>query len=314
MRLEHYIAELLYRYNCVVVPEFGAFLANTNSARIVGNTIHPPSKSLSFNQQLYKNDGLLVSYIASSKQLSHDALLEEVVSVAKNWKEKLVAGGELRLEKIGKLWMGQEERILFAPEGQENYLAAAFGLSSVNGQKVTREVLKEEVEAMEEAIPFSITPEKRHNPIRPLYKYAAVALLLLATGTTSLLVLKQNQSNKLLVAEQAREAVDRHIQDATFFQTAPLELPPLDVKVTKKETAMAYNHHIIAGAFREKANADRKIGQLQAMGYKARYLGVNKFGLHQVAYQSFVESKDALRYLRQIKRTVSKDAWMLSEK
>ena len=34
MVLEHYISDLLYRYNCVVVPGFGAFLTQKNSAKI----------------------------------------------------------------------------------------------------------------------------------------------------------------------------------------------------------------------------------------------------------------------------------------
>ncbi|NNG09397.1 MAG: SPOR domain-containing protein, partial [Arenibacter sp.] len=65
MGTEHYIAELLYRYNCVIVPEFGAFLTQMKSAVIndTTNSFYPPSKIVSFNEQLSSNDGLLVSYM-----------------------------------------------------------------------------------------------------------------------------------------------------------------------------------------------------------------------------------------------------------
>ena len=33
MRVEHYIVELLYWHNCIVMPEFGAFLANPRPAQ-----------------------------------------------------------------------------------------------------------------------------------------------------------------------------------------------------------------------------------------------------------------------------------------
>ena len=73
-------------------------------------------------------------------------------------------------------------------------------------------------------------------------------------------------------------------------------------------------HHIIAGAFRFRENADTKVAQLKAQGYEASNLGTNRYGLHRVAFASFLDSQEALSYLRQIKATVSSDAWMLSER
>ena len=65
-----YIQELLYRYNCVVVPEFGAFLTHVKPAFIdrTSHTFYPPSKVLSFNSQLQTNDGLLISYMAEAEK------------------------------------------------------------------------------------------------------------------------------------------------------------------------------------------------------------------------------------------------------
>ena len=34
MQLETYISDLLYRYDCVTVPEFGAFLTQRKSAEV----------------------------------------------------------------------------------------------------------------------------------------------------------------------------------------------------------------------------------------------------------------------------------------
>ena len=67
MQLETYISDLLYRYECVVIPDFGAFLTQPVSARIDESnfTFYPPKKELSFNEQLKNNDGLLAKYIAN---------------------------------------------------------------------------------------------------------------------------------------------------------------------------------------------------------------------------------------------------------
>ncbi|MFD2587975.1 SPOR domain-containing protein [Croceitalea marina] len=317
MRTEHYIKELLYRYNCVVVPEFGAFLAHTASARIdsVSNTLHPPTKVISFNQQLSKNDGLLVSHISKAKKLSYEDLLEEVISTSKSWKERLQNGESIDLHGVGKLSMNTEQKIQFEPEERINYLASSFGLSAFSAAPVLREALKEEVEVLEEKVPFIITPEKRkESSFRPLLKYAAVFLLLCATGVTGYQFYNQNLEKQELVQKEAQREVSRHIQEATFFDTTPLELPALSIKIDKKEVVTGPQHHIIAGAFRVKENANKKVKQLEKLGYSAQYIGANKFGLHQVAYSSFSDSREALRFLRKIKRTVSKDAWMLSEK
>ena len=63
MQLETYISDLLYRYECVIIPEFGAFLTQPVSAKvdISSNTFYPPKKVLSFNEQLKNNDGLLAN-------------------------------------------------------------------------------------------------------------------------------------------------------------------------------------------------------------------------------------------------------------
>ncbi len=315
MRVEYFIAELLYRYNCVVVPEFGAFLANTTSARIdvKQQTVHPPTKNLSFNQQLTKNDGLLVSHIAHAKNLPYEELLEEVIEVSNQWKGKLESGKSLFLEGIGKLWTGKEGKIQFSPEEGHNYLVSSFGFSSFNAAPVIREKLKEEVAQLEEKVPFTFTPESRGSSNgRHWLKYAAVFLLLLASGASGYQFYNQNQQKQILVQQSVQEQVSRHIQEATFFEGNPVELPTLTLNIAKRPKGPM--HHIIAGAFRFRDNADKKITQLKAQGYDASYLGTNRYGLHQVAFHSFSDSQEALTYLRKIKATISSDAWMLSEK
>lgn len=315
MRVEYFIGELLYRYNCVIVPEFGAFLANTISARIDDkqNTLYPPTKSLSFNSQLTKNDGLLVSHIANSKSLPYEELLDEVIEVSNQWKGNLESGKSLFLEGVGKLWLGKEGKIQFSPEEGHNYLASSFGFSSFSTVPIIREKLKEEVLQLEEKVPFTITPESRSSGNRQNWlKYAAVFLLLLATGASGYQFYRQNQQKQVLVRQNVQEQVSKHIQEATFFEGNPVELPALNLNISKRVEGPM--HHIIAGAFRFKANADKKIAQLKTQGYRASYLGTNQYGLHQVAFDSFSDSQEALTYLRKIKATISVDAWMLSEK
>lgn len=314
MRIDSYIEDLLYNYNCVVVPEFGAFLAHGKSASLdlSTNTLLPPTKSISFNAQLSKNDGLLVSHIADVKGLGYDELLSEVEAVSEEWKKRLRQGESIEVFGVGKLWLNQEQKLQFQPENKNNFLTSSFGLSAFAATPIQRESLKEEVEELEERIPFIITPEKREETsFRPWLKYAAILLLAVSVGTTSFRTYNQLQENQLVTQENARKQVEQHIQEATFFDSAPFELPALNIEVTKKQLG---KHHVIAGAFRIEQNAEKKVAQLKEQGYNAFYLGANRFGLHQVAYDSFENPKEALAYLRKIKRTESPDAWLLSER
>ncbi len=314
MAIENYIEELLYRYNCVVVPEFGAFLTQTKSAVIDNNShvFHPPSKVISFNEQLSSNDGLLVSYMAGAEGRTYEEMLSSTLETAKEWRSKLRAGERLKIANIGELWLNRESKIQFQPSYEVNYLTASYGFSSFVSTPVTREVLKEEVVELEEKIPFIITPEERkqHN-FRPYLKYAAILLLALSTGLTGYRFYSDTMDTSTVVREEAQELVSKNIQEATFFDTDPLELPVLKLEVTKKNKG---NHHIIAGAFRVKENADKKVRNLKRRGFNAAYLGVNKYGLHQVTYGSYEDPAEALRNLRKIKRTESADAWLLSAK
>ena len=70
------------------------------------------------------------------------------------------------------------------------------------------------------------------------------------------------------------------------------------------------NYHVIAGAFREPGNAERKVKQLIEKGYDAQILGTNKWNLTQVSYASFNSKIEARKELNTIKESVSSDAWL----
>lgn len=318
MVLEHYISELLYRYNCIMVPDFGAFLAQNKSAVIhrTANSIYPPTKEVSFNEQVVTNDGLLVSYIAEAEKASYEDTLVKVSNHVAAWKQQLREGKKLDLNALGILMLNESGKIQFQPENSINYQTASFGLSSFSVKPIVREVLKSEVETLEEKIPFVFTPEQRkRNTIRPYLKYAAVFLLTVTAGLTAYQYFNNNSAQQQLVQEEAREQVTKRIQQATFFDMEPVELPSisLDVVTPKKEIDERV-HHIVAGAFRFQKNADKKIRQLNRLGFNASYIGTNKFGLHMVTYDSFTDVDEALNSLKRVKRNHSRDAWLLSSK
>jgi len=307
MQLETYISDLLYRYECVTVPEFGAFLSQRISATVheSTNAFYPPKKQLLFNEQIQTNDGLLANYIADVEKIPFETATKKIAKRVKSLKSYLTEGETLAFENIGELTLNSEGKIEFNPSYHLNYLTDAFGLSQFVSPAVTREVYKEEVEAIEKVIPLSITPEKRKA--KPYLKYAAVALIALTIGSLGFSNYYVNDINthNQIAQEEANQQLETKIQEATFIISNPLPAAILNVS---KQTG---NYHIVAGAFRVEENCNKKVSQLQDQGFKARKIGVNKYGLHQVAYASFIDRNEALRELRTIRNTNNEAAWLL---
>lgn len=310
MQLETYISDLLYRYDCVTVPGFGAFLTNRVSAKVHDSThtFYPPKKVLSFNEQLQNNDGLLANYIAEIEKIPYSTANAKISKQVKAIKSYLIEGETIQFEHIGELILNTEGKMVFNPSNHINYLTDSFGLSHFTSSNITREVYKEEVEAIEDVAPIVLTPEKRSN--NNWLKYAAAAVIVLGLGGYfgANYYNQTIENHNQLAQEEANAQLDAKVQEATFVISNPLPAATLTIE---KQTG---NYHIVAGAYRIEANSDKKVNQLRDQGYKARKIGENRYGLHEVVYQSFNTRAEAQQALREIRREHNRDAWLLIKK
>ena len=71
---------VLQKKDCVIIPDFGGFVANYLPARLdeTSNRIFPPSKHLLFNKNLINNDGLLAHRISAEEGVSYESALEKL--------------------------------------------------------------------------------------------------------------------------------------------------------------------------------------------------------------------------------------------
>lgn len=307
MQLSTYINDLLYRYECVIIPGFGAFLTQYRSAKIdeSTHTFYPPGKILSFNRQLQTNDGLLANYVASVENISYEAALQKIRNFTGKLSLQLSEKEVITLQGIGDFVLNDENSVQFNPAEKENFSTSSFGLNSFVSQEISREVYKEEVQALEEKVPLLFTPERRKT--QPYLKYAAVALIALSIGGLGGLKIYEGKVKKhnFVEKQKANTLVENQIQEATFVIESPL--PALRLTLPKQNG----KYHIVAGAFRIEDNANKKLGELLEKGYTARLIGKNRYGLHQVVYNSYNDRLEALKNLRLIKNSENQDAWLL---
>jgi nucleoid DNA-binding protein len=307
MKIEQYISQLLYRYQCVTVPGFGAFLTETQPAHLheSSNAFYPPKKLISFNSYLRNNDGLLANHIATSEHTSYDDAVEAIHSEVGIWKNILEINEKFILKNIGELSLNAEKNVVFSPYEQLNYLTDAFGLNSFVSPTIKREHYKQEIEAIEEKAPIAFTPEKRAG--RSYLKYTAIFVLALtAAGSIGFKLYRDNVAKETVaVRSEVQKEVQDKIQEATFF----IENPMPAVTLTVKDDQMPY--HVVAGAFREEANAQRAFEKLSNAGFKARRLPANRHGLFPVLYGSYATYREAWHAMSKIQKTDNPDAWLL---
>lgn len=303
MQLDQYISDLLYRYECVILPEFGAFLTQYQSA-VIHETTHafyPPKKKLSFNSQLVDNDGLLANYIAQSETITHEEANLKLASYIRQLWDGLHQGETQEFKGIGSFSLNMDNTLQFEPLYTHNYLTSSFGLSSFISPVLTREVYKEQVVTLEEKAVIAITPERRNTG---WLKYAAIALIGLSIAGAGYKYVKDVEAHNLASQEEAKELLDAKIQEATFVIDNPLSAITLELIQPQGK------YHVIAGAFRMEENAQKRVTQLRAKGHKARQIGANKYGLHQVVYSSYSNAQEALKELHAMRKTDNKEAWL----
>lgn len=301
MNLANYINDLLYRYDCVIVPDFGGFVTNKIGASLDENThiFYAPSKQITFNSHLKVSDGLLANYIASSENISFEKASNAITLSVIRWQNELQSKS-LKIGAIGALSLNENGQIIFEPNKQVNYLPESFGLATV-----TASTIKRPQEIVKPLIP--VVDKKERKGIPAFIKYAATAAILLTLGFTANNFYQQNKQETLLANQQ--KSLEKKIQTATFVISNPL--PTIELNVVKE---IAKPYHVVAGAFQIKENAVKKVNQLKKQGYNASIIGVNKWGLTQVVFNSFADRNDAINNLYKIQATVSKDAWLLESK
>ncbi|MDI1307030.1 MAG: SPOR domain-containing protein [bacterium] len=313
MKIELYIAQLLYRYQCVTVPGFGAFLTETQSAQLneSTNSFSPPKKMISFNANLKNNDGLLANHIAQAEKTSYEYAVSAIQYEVFTWKKTLEENNLFFLKNIGDLCLNADNNLVFTPYDQTNYLASSFGLAPFVSPLVKREIFEKQVEAIEEKETIQFIPETR--TASPYLKYAAIFVLGLGlTGSVGYSIY-QNQiaSETMLVETAVQKQVQNKIQEATFFIKSPVPAVTLSVKSAVKEVKMPY--HIMAGVYREEKNADKTFNQLIHLGYKARRIAPNKHGLFPVLYGSYSTFAEAQKAQSEIQKKHNPEAWILIE-
>ena len=287
MKISYHIFNLLQEHDCVIVPNFGAFVARNISAKIShdGSRIYPPNKEITFNKSLIKSDGLLINRISSDENISYEMANDKLSNWVIKSHKKISKQGYIEIKNIGSISL-ENEKYIFTPSQNSIFLKSSYGLNSIDSNEIKRST----------------------NSISNSYlKYAAILIVFLSLAGifTKSYFDSVNEFNEASYA-QANLEIEKKIQKATFNINS--SLPTVKLPIQKKYG----DFHIIAGSFMLEENSLKMITALKNKGFiEARKVGVNKFGLLQVAYNSYDTVEEARVALAEIRLSQDINAWLL---
>jgi nucleoid DNA-binding protein/cell division septation protein DedD len=167
LNLSTYIYSLLLENETVIIPGFGAFVSTYNPAVILENEIKPPSKEISFNQQIKNNDGMLAEIIARRAKISQSYAMKRIEKARENMLYELDKGETVIVENIGTLVYNENNDIIFVPFQDENMLLNSFGLETIStGDSIQKtDVIEVETAITEEVVKPETIDENESEPV-----------------------------------------------------------------------------------------------------------------------------------------------------
>lgn len=307
-----HISHLLIHHDCVVLPSFGALLANNKPAGvdIRRDYFIPPRRELSFNRNIQDNDGLLASRIARSEQISYAEANQRLRQFILEIEYMLAEGRTVELPEIGTFTRDLGRNILFSPRQNNQILPEAYGLQAFHFSKFRKKTYQPE-----------INPRLKKNLKKSLI-YAPAALLL------GLIPFKWEQGSEFLASSMnlfpafntehsatlkpaGYEESNTHniyITPEHFF----LEETFLQLKVSKENllNANAREYFIIAASYPGPNGAEKFRKRLVDLGYTDAKVLLGENGRYRVCYAGFATMKEAENELIRFKKQINPDAWI----
>lgn len=198
--ITRYLIELLYDHECVVIPNFGAFITKHHSAVVdyANNHFMPPYKEIAFNSKLVNNDDLLINYISETDKISYDSAASIVQKFVDKCNALLDHKAEVEFENFGTLHLSFMGEFVFEAKENLNILGDSFGLTDFKVQPIFRsdtyQLIKEHilVDQKEKETAYSSADDSANHNARINYKYVKsilyvatfFALILLINFTT----------------------------------------------------------------------------------------------------------------------------------
>lgn len=341
IELVQHIETLLLDNDCVIIPDFGGFVAHHSSAKWVEEEglYLPPTRTIGFNPHLKINDGLLVqSYMQTYHTDFSDASkrLEEAVTELNNILHK---DGKAELHGIGTLSLNIDNTYEFCPNEDGVVAPELYGLSSFGIEKLKSVMYRQEEKRI-------VPDEKSSKNVyeirinRTLLRHAVAA----AVAIIAFFFMSTPVENTYIETDNYAELISLNIFNTQNNPTVPVkqaltvqssdkkkvtDLKPKAIRVEKvtknnnniitAETSQVTpsikegKYNIIIASVNNRSEAETVIQKCIKEGYtNAKILEGN--GRTRISLMSFSDRNEANKKLNELRQSPTlKDAWLLSK-
>lgn len=303
------ISELLYKHDCVIIPNFGGFVARKHSAAFSKSldVILPPGKQILFNRNLIHNDGLLVNAISQKHNLPYQGSLK----LLEDYKDYIVSLLDVKkrfdLNNIGLLYIDAEQILRFEQKTDVNFLIDSFGFEPIIAQQISLEN-EPRIIATETFIDRKIASDikVKSKKSKSYLKLAAItvsvplvfASLFFALSSKQLKPLMESSLNPFYVADRVYQPIDSKLTLAT------IELAKAETPVETKEGLMFFkidntDKIIIASSLGNTTNETKKITEQIST---KKTIDFNSGASFQVVLGCFSIEENANRLIRDLQK------------
>ena len=303
-----HIETLLAHHDYAVLPNFGGFVVQQQSAKIVGNKIIAPRCTIAFNQLMHHSDGLLAIEIARTEGISYKSAAEKIENEVECIKNQLEKNGHFALGNLGEISKTKTGLLHFTPHTNIDFLPRNIGIHNITMSEKLNSIKSNN------NITFTIQPYK-------IYKYAAAAVLIIGLLIISPQVNDVKHSNSanlssLLIEKKLvkRVAVKENVAintTADSIEKSSINTPSSTETAIKDETQA---FHVIVASWQAEETATTYCQELAQEKYTNAHV-VSPKKIHHVAIQSFTDKQKAVDFMNALRKANPKfkSAWVLCE-
>jgi hypothetical protein len=288
-----YIAYLLTKHECVILPGLGAFIVSCaeESKDEHAGLLCPPAKFLGFNSDIRHNDGLLANAIARGEDSTYKEACQQISRYVDRVTHELEQQIPLQIAWVGKLELSFDRKLLFTPSQQPSCNAGVFGMSNFYLPAVAELNKRDE--------------QPVRTPVHPSFVRRTLAIAATILGL-------------LMVSIPVTDHSIQHPQTATLFSLPPIASrepvveKPVEVPV---EVEVITPYYIVVASLPSESLAQKQIELLSKRGLSD--LGIISAGhKHRVYVAKFSDKAEANTFLLHFRNEYPflHDAWLLIQR
>lgn len=179
--ISEHIGFLIRHHDCVIIPGWGALIAQYRPAKIdeENGIMLPPSRVLGFNGAVAHNDAMLAMSVSRRKGISYDGAVSIVAQEVDALRHQLAADGEVAIPKIGIFKQNSDNTVTFDHFPEMESSSEFIGLTAVDVTPIAerRNISRKKVQE------YTKRKDVIYLPVsRSIFKIAASLILLIGLG------------------------------------------------------------------------------------------------------------------------------------